>query len=210
MGNELQQQHLACQQCDALVKKPILQEGEQAHCNRCGEMLLDKKVNSIDRTFAVALAGLIIIFPAMFLPLMGVGAAGIYNEASLLDCITLMINGKFYIIAFCVFLFTVAVPVVRLVAALYICYHIKFNKIKPSLIGFFRSYHHLDSWAMLHVFLLGIVVSMYKLLQLADLSVGLGLAAFAFLLACSTLISVTLDQHFVWELLEEDNNANHS
>jgi paraquat-inducible protein A len=210
MFNTSQEQYLACKQCDTLVTKPILQEGEQAHCNRCGEIFIDKKINSINRTLAIALAGLIILFPAILLPLMGVGAAGIYNEASLLDCITLMIDSQFYIIAFCVFLFTVAVPVVRLIAAIYICYHVKFNKIKPSLIHFFRSYHYLDSWAMLHVFLLGIVVSMYKLLQLADLSVGIGLAAFAFLLACSTLISVTLDQHLIWELLEEEHVDNHS
>ena len=68
---------------------------------------------------------------------------------------------------------------------------------------FFRSYHQLDNWTMLQVFLLGIVVSIYKLLQSAELDFGIGLVAFVALLICTTLVSVTLDQHHIWERLEQ-------
>ena len=57
---------------------------------------------------------------------------------------------------------------------------------------------------MLNVFLLGIVVSMYKLLDDAELSVDYGLLAFVLLLICSTMASVTLDQHYVWQKLEKE------
>ena len=193
---------LACPQCDGLSAKPVLKEGQKAICKRCGGKVLERKRDPIRRTLAVALAGLLLLFPAMVLPLIGVSAVGLFNQASLLDCIAILIQNGYFLIAVSLFIVTIAVPIVRLLAALYISWCIRTKRITPALVHFFRWYHQLDSWTMLHVFLLGIMVSMYKLVALAELSVGLGLIAFILLLVCSTLVSVTLDKHYIWEQLE--------
>jgi paraquat-inducible protein A len=106
-------------------------------------------------------------------------------------------------IACLLFLFAIAVPIVRLTGAFYLSYCFKFNKLKPSLLNFFRAYHHLDHWAMLNVFMLAIIVSMYKLIDDTELSVNLGLLAFIFWLICSTMSAVVLDQNYIWEKLEK-------
>jgi paraquat-inducible protein A len=201
--NHRQDDLIACQQCDALFDQPTLAEGQRAECGRCGAMLFERKVNSIDRTFSLSIAGLIFLTPAIILPIMGITLAGQYHQASLLNSITVLIDKGFFMIAMLVFMFSIAVPTVRLVGAFYLSYCFKFNKIKPSLLHFFRAYHQLDSWSMLNVFMLAIVVSMYKLLDDAELTLGYGLFAFVLLLICSTLVSVTLDQHYVWEKLEQ-------
>jgi len=201
--DKISSQHLiACQQCDALFEHPHLAEGQRAECGRCGAMLFERKVNAIDRTFSLSIAGLILLTPAILLPIMGVTLAGQYHQASLLDCITALIDRGFFMIATLVFMFAIAVPTVRLLGAFYLSYCFKFNKVKPFLLHFFRAYHQLDSWSMLNVFMLAIVVSMYKLLDDTELTLGYGLFAFVLLLVCSTLVSVTLDQHYVWEKLE--------
>jgi len=115
-----------------------------------------------------------------------------------------LIDRGFFMIASLVFLFAIAVPVVRLVGALYLTYHFKFKKLKPSLLNFFRAYHHLDNWAMLNVFMLGIVVSMYKLLDDTELSVNLGLLSFILWLISSTMAASTLDQDYIWDKLEQN------
>ncbi len=194
---------IACHQCDTLLPTPFLSEGQKAFCGCCGVALFSKKKDAINRTIAVGLAGLLLLFPAIFLPIIGIGVAGIYNDASLLDCITLLINSRNYVIAFAVFMFTIAIPTVRLITALYICICIKFEREKPLLLVFFRSYHVLDTWAMIHVFFLGVVVSMYKLSSLADMTIDWGLFSLLLLLLCSTLISVTMDQHSIWHKLEQ-------
>ena len=193
---------VACHQCDSLFTTPHVKENEKAICSACGSTLFIHKKNSINRVLAISLAGLLFFLPAILLPIVGISAVGIYNDASLLNCVTLLIDGKFYIMAFAIFLFTIAIPVVRLGSALYIAAAIKFNYIRPSLLGFFRSYHILDSWTMTHVFFMGVVVSMYKLMTLADMTVDTGLLSLVSLLVCSTLVSVTMDQHFIWETLE--------
>lgn len=193
---------VACEQCDALFDKPYLKQGQLAKCNRCGCTLIERKVDSIDRSFNWSLAGLILILPAISLPIMGVTLAGQFHQASLFDCILVLIDRGFFMIACLVFLFAIAVPIVRLSGALYLAYCFKFNRLKPSLLNFFRAYHHLDHWAMLNVFMLGIVVSMYKLLDDTELSVNLGLLAFSLWLICSTMSAAALDQDYIWDKLE--------
>ncbi|TYK66546.1 paraquat-inducible protein A [Colwellia echini] len=194
---------VACQQCDALYDKPQLKQGQIAKCTRCGSTLIERKVDSINRSFYWSLAGLIFMLPAILLPIMGVTLAGQFHQASLLDCIIVLIERDFFMIACLMFLFAIAVPIVRLSGALYIAYSFKFNRLKPSLLNFFRAYHHLDHWAMLNVFMLGIVVSMYKLTDDTELSVNLGLLAFIFWLICSTMSAVALDQDYIWDKLEK-------
>lgn len=194
---------IACPLCDALCQQPETKEGQKVVCKMCGGKIYDHKVNSINRTFFIALAGLLIFLPAINLPLIGISAIGLSNQASLLDCVILFIHDGYPVIAFALFVFTVAMPLVKLGSAFYVAGSVKFNRINPSLLYFFRTYHQLDSWTMLHVFLLGIVVSMYKLVSMASLSIGLGFIAFVMLLLCSTLVSVTLDHHLIWHKLSE-------
>ncbi|MEW6990533.1 paraquat-inducible protein A [Colwelliaceae bacterium 6441] len=195
---------IACLQCDALSTLPTILPGQKVQCSCCGSTLFSRKKNPIERTLAVALSGLLLFFPAIYLPIMKVGIAGLYNEASLLDCITLLIKEDFYIIAFVLFMFTIAIPFVRLFSAFYLSYRVKREQISPALLIFFRSYHVLDSWAMNHVFFLGVIISMYKLMSMAELNVGGGLFSLLLLLLCSTIITVTLDQHYLWNMLEEE------
>ena len=71
------------------------------------------------------------------------------------------------------------------------------------MLNFFRAYHHLDNWAMLNVFMLGIVVSMYKLIDDTELTINLGLLTFSLFLICSTMASTALDQDSIWDKLED-------
>ncbi|MEM8258634.1 paraquat-inducible protein A, partial [Morganella morganii] len=44
----------------------------------------------------------------------------------------------------------------------------------------YRGYHHLREWGMLEVYLMGILVSIVKLIDMADLSLGIGLNVWLF------------------------------
>lgn len=195
---------IACQQCDALYGKPELKQGQSAKCIRCGNTMAERKVDSIERAFNWSLAGILLLMPAILLPIMGVTLAGQYHQASLLDCILVLIERGFFMIATLVFLFAIAIPIVRLFGAFYITYSFKFNKLKPSLLHFFRAFHHLDNWAMLNVFMLGIVVSMYKLTDDTELSVNMGLLAFILWLISSTMASIAIDPDYIWQRLEDE------
>ena len=84
MESYLNTKHLvACQQCDALYDKPKLKQGQHAKCSRCGSTLIERKVDSINRSFYWSIAGIILLAPAILLPIIGVTLAKQYHHASL-------------------------------------------------------------------------------------------------------------------------------
>ena len=194
---------IACKQCDGLFTLPQLKEGQKARCCHCGGTLTAFKRNSVERSTALSVAGLSLFIPAVTLPIFGISAAGNTNEASLIDSIVLAINNSDYIIAIALFMFTIAIPLVRLIMSLYIHLALRKKKNTPALRTFFRSYQHLDNWAMVHVLLLGVVISMYKLGESSELQIGTGLVSLFLLLFCSTMLSITMDHQHIWQQLDE-------
>ena len=74
----------------------------------------------------------------------------------------------------------------------------------------FRWYQHLREWGMLEVYLMGILVSIVKLIAMAELHVGVGLACFVGLLFTQVWLEVTMSRHQVWESLSgEFDDASH-
>ena len=194
-------QWFSCSDCDLLLKRKTLVEGERASCPRCKSTLEARKKDSASRTLAVAVAGLISFIPAMNLPLLGLEAVGLKNQSSLLECIESIYNSELYLVALLVSLFCIIVPLARLLIVCYLMVLVKNNR--PSHIGIrlFRYFHEWEEWGMLEVFMLGMVVALYKILGLASAIYGIGLISFASLLICATLVTQFLDEQYVWEKL---------
>lgn len=195
-----------CPTCDLIAYGGEVNIGEKATCNRCGTIVYTRKKNTIARSNAISLAGLTLLLPAATMPIVGVDKLGFFNESSVIDCIDIMLQRHFYLEAFCVFLFILVIPCIRLMCVFSITHIIKKAEPNRYVINIFRLYHQFSVWTMLHVFLLGLVVAMYKIDDLATLSIGFGLVALVLLLICSTLISVTLDEHEIWHMIEQINN----
>ncbi|MCG8672747.1 MAG: paraquat-inducible protein A, partial [Pseudomonadales bacterium] len=94
--------YTACPDCDLLLKKAQLAEGQKASCPRCGALLDSRTKNSIQRSFAVVIAGLLSFVPAISMPLLGLEAAGLKNEASLLQCVKILFDSQLYFVTFLV------------------------------------------------------------------------------------------------------------
>jgi paraquat-inducible protein A len=55
----------------------------------------------------------------------------------------------------------------------------------------------------MEVFMLGILVSVVKLIKMATIIPGVALYAFMALIFVLAAMSVTLDEHLIWEQIEE-------
>ncbi len=63
-------------------------------------------------------------------------------------------------------------------------------------------YHKADTWEMLEVFMIGILVSIFKLKDLADLSLNIGIICFAVLVLCVNALKITLDKAMIWDEID--------
>lgn len=194
----------ACPECDLLLERKKLKEAETATCPRCDCVLEKRQKDSVNRTIAVALAGLLSFIPAIYLPLLGLEAAGLSNEASLLECIETILHSELYLVAALVALFCMVFPLLRLLFALHIMVLVKTGRKSPHGMTLFRYFLEFEEWGMLEVFMLGMIVSLYKIIGLADVIFGYGFIAFMLLLLSATLVTAFVDEELVWEHLNGD------
>ena len=193
---------IACHECDLLQQIPPLPSGGKARCTRCGETLVSRKHNPLDRLLALTIAAALVLIVANTMPLMSLSAVG--REAS-----TTIIGGAIemwqqgseitaVIVAFC----AVIAPAGHVAFLLVVLLAVR-RPPAPRWVGeMLRSAHLMEPWSMTEVMMLGILVALVKIAELATVTPGLGMfaaGAFIFLLAA---IIVNFEPHDIWSRVQ--------
>jgi paraquat-inducible protein A len=197
--------YLACPECDLLLNKNAPVVGEKSHCPRCGYLLHRPRANSVVRTFALSITGLFLLLPANLLPTMGIKVLGNSHDGTLLSGAVTLFNEGMWSVAILVFLSSILFPVLNILLALLISGHLYFNRANRYLNLWLRSLQHIEEWAMLEVYLLGIIVACVKLASMAELKFGLGLTAFVLLLLVTVTLASSFDRALFWQKIEQLN-----
>ncbi|MFI8736451.1 paraquat-inducible protein A [Pseudomonas sp. NFACC19-2] len=202
------EQLVACHECDLLMRKPVLQDGESAECPRCGYELFSHRHHVVRRSLALVLTALLLYVPANFLPIMQLNLLGQTSQDTVWSGVIGLYESGMQGIAVVVFLCSMAVPLLKLLCQLLVLLSIRMDFGRSYGLLLYRIYHHMREWGMLEVYLMGILVAMVKLMDLADLSLGLGLFCFIALLLVQVWLEVTMSPHQIWEALSgEDIHA---
>jgi paraquat-inducible protein A len=192
---------LACHNCDLLteVSGPA---GSTSLCPRCGAVLYRRKRNCIDRPLAFALCGFVLFAVALSNPFLAMKSGGFIQETTLLTGIIELWKQHLYGLGSLVLATCVVIPMFQLVGLMYILVPIKLRFIAPGSILIFRTIRHLEAWAMMEVFLIGILVALVKLAKMATIIPGIAVMALVLLTIVITAAMTSLDPPWIWERLE--------
>jgi len=199
------EQLVACHECDLLMRKPVLHDGESAECPRCGYELFSHRHHVVRRSLALVLTALLLYIPANFLPIMQLNLLGQTSQDTVWSGVIGLYESGMQGIAVVVFLSSMAVPLLKLLCQLLVLLSIRIDFGRSYGLLLYRIYHHMREWGMLEVYLMGILVAMVKLMDLADLSLGLGLFCFIALLLVQVWLEVTMSPHQIWEALSGED-----
>ena len=188
----------ACPECDLLLNTALPTIGEKAHCPRCGYLLQRPRKQSIERTFALSIAGLILIFPANLMPLVGIKVLGNTRDGTLWSGVITLFEEHMWAVALLVFLSSILFPLLNIFLSLLVSAHLYFKKPNRYLADWMRWLQHIDEWAMLEVYTLGIIVACVKLASMSELKFGFGLYAFVALLIVTGMLASSLDKVLFW------------
>jgi paraquat-inducible protein A len=203
---------VGCHECDMLLRKPQLAAGDRAECPRCGFVLYSHNHQVIRRSLALVLAALLLYIPANFLPIMQINVLGQSSEDTIWSGVLSLYDagGLLKSIALVVFLCSMVIPLVKLLIQLLVLLSIRLNVGRSYGLLLYRMYHHLREWGMLEVYLMGILVSIVKLIDIASPTLDFGLACFIALLLVQVWLEVTMEPHQIWEALSgESSHASH-
>jgi len=198
--------YIACHECDLIHHLDPLPAKGAAVCIRCGAVLYKHKPNSLERTLAFAIAGLILFILANSFPFLGLKIGAQVRETTLITGIHMLyVQGMqgMQLIATLVLLTIVLVPFTQMMCLFYILLPLKFGRLPKRLPRVFRLLLSVQPWGMVEVFMVGILVSVVKLAGMAKIIPGISLYSFLALIFVLTAMTISLDSHLIWQKWEE-------
>jgi paraquat-inducible protein A len=194
---------VACHECDLLQHIPRQRQGGKARCRRCDAILHRSVRNSVDRTLALALAGLVLFIVANAFPFLSFDMQGQVTQTTLATGVIDLYRQGMWELALLVLLTSMLVPMLQLLLLLYVLLPLKIDRKPWQLAAVFRFLQRLGPWGMMEVFMLGILVSVVKLRDMAQIIPGLALWSFALLIFALAGAAAALDPEVVWERVGE-------
>jgi paraquat-inducible protein A len=200
-NNEFAFGSIACHECDLIHKVVPLGYGQSAKCTRCGAVLYRQKRDSLDRSLNFTVTGLILFALSNAFPFMTIEIEGRRQSNTLISGALEFWRSGFEGLAVIVLLMSVLLPLFTLLGMLYILLPLKLGRRPWRLRSIFRYLEVLRPWAMMEVYMLGVLVALVKLADFATVIPGLSLYAFAALIIVTAAASAALDPRIVWAKL---------
>lgn len=191
----------ACPHCDLLLQQTAIPEQYATVCPRCGYTLGKHHAGSLDKTLALTITGLFLYLPAILLPLLTLEKLGMSEAGNVLETILGLYHNDYIFVAATVMLSAVLFPAILLLLLFTVSLQLKIGKTNRLSIPFFRLALLLEEWAMVEVYLIGILVTIFKMNDTAAIVYDSGFFFFLALVFVTLGISAICDHHLFWNLL---------
>jgi paraquat-inducible protein A len=193
---------IACPDCDLLHRRQELPTGGHAACSRCGARLYRKPWNSIESTLVMAITALILLVVANCSPFMSFQLHGRVQEAHIITGVFELYAENLWALAGVILFVSIVAPALTLLLLLYITLPLYLDRVPPGLVLVYRVYDGIRAWGMIGIYMLGALVAINKLSELATTPVGAGFWALVALMFVAGPAQARLDPQILWDRLE--------
>jgi paraquat-inducible protein A len=180
----------------------VLKPGERAKCARCGYVLSVCFEDPYARAGSYSVAALVVLAIAFSFPFLSIAAAGVTSSMTLVQTVVYLARYGADGIAILVSIFVIAVPVVMLVFIILLAFTLRASRFPSWLLSPTRWLFHLNAWAMVEVFAIGVIVSLVKLAAMAKVSLGPAFWAYLAFTVLFLLAFASMDRLAVWRDIE--------
>lgn len=201
--NAASERWVACHDCDLLHRLGEMPEGATARCRRCGGMLRKRRPRSIERTLALAMGAAILFAVANSFPFLSFDMKGQETQTTLITGVKDLWQQDKPELAGLVLLTIFLAPLLQISILLYVLVPLHSNRVPWQMARAFRLLRRVEPWSMMEVFMIGILVAVVKLMDMAQIVPGLALWAFVLLFLLISGAVASLDPQEVWERIEE-------
>jgi paraquat-inducible protein A len=170
------------------------------HCPRCHASLHLRKPDSLQRTVALTIGAVILYFPANLLPVLRVEStlSGTRQSTIISGVVQFWQEGD-YPVALIIFIASVMIPVLKVLAILVLCLGAHFGYWPRPLTHLYRITEYIGRWSMVDVFVVAILVGVVQLGSVITINAGEGAFAFAGVVVLTMLASHSFDPRLIWD-----------
>jgi len=194
---------IVCEQCDLPQVETPLESGGKAFCSRCGNVLYRLQPDGLRRSLIFSLTAAALFLISNSFQIVTIDSQGLSNSTTLLEAADRLIKDGIPSIAVLVFATTFLMPALEIMALIYLLLPLHFGRLPPGLPLAFRLVHLVKPWAMIEVFMLGLLVTISKLNALATVQPDIGLFSFVLLMFVVTVASANFDARSFWKQVDE-------
>ena len=192
---------IACHECGTVHRLPPMADDTSACCRACGATIYIRFDHSVSRTLALYLAALAFVLVANSFPILTMSIEGQRNAATILDSATALYREGMWPLAIAIALAGIVMPLIKILGMIAILLPLHLG-LRPSwLVAGFRFVDRIQTWAMMEVYLLGVIVAYVKLQDLARVEIGIAAIAFVATIVLLAAADARFDPHTIWRRL---------
>ncbi|MDN2673827.1 paraquat-inducible protein A [Janthinobacterium sp. SUN026] len=193
---------LPCHACGLVA--PPLGKGRHLACARCGTALHVRKPDSINRTWALLIAAMILYIPANLLPVMVTQSLFGAQDDTIMSGVVLFWTSGSKGLAIIIFIASVVVPMLKLgVLALLAFTAQRRSRWRPrQRTILYRMVEFIGRWSMLDIFVVTLTVALVRFKSLAVITAGPGALAFGAVVVLTMLAAMQFDPRLIWDPID--------
>lgn len=195
---------MVCHECDLLVKIPYIKEGNSVYCPRCKGVLIKHFRRRLLPSLLISLSGLLLFFPANFLPIMTLSILGNNGENTMVKGVFRLAHDGYWWMAALVLFCSILVPLIKFLLVFFVSFRAYFRIWGMDVIYALRMHKKLEAWGMLDVYLIAILLSYIKLMDMGDIVIDIGLFCFISFLLMDILVTTRFEPREIWHRMQKE------
>ncbi len=198
---------IACHECDLLLQEIAVPPGKAACCPCCGTTLYRNLPDSINRSLALTIGSAVLFLLANAFPILGINLQGNGNAVTLLQAVHDLWKQEMHLVASLTCVTAVLVPALELSIMLYLLVPLYLGRVPVGVAMVMRLLQTIKPWGMVEVFMLGILVSLVKLVQDFKIIPGVALWSFGGLTLLLAALASSFNPRDIWLHLDKDRDG---
>lgn len=196
-----------CDECALTINLPIVETSQKAQCPRCAFVLTAYHENAIERILVFSFSALIFLSLSLTFEFLSFTSNGLENKFTLINSVEVLIEHHYFSLAVIEVITIFVIPLLILFGLIYLCLALLSDRIPAKGRSILKVVLALLPWSMVEIFLIGALVSLIKILSMADIHLGLSFYAFVMFALFMTLVVLHFDKHQFTQLLNNHDNS---
>ncbi len=204
MSNPLNNNTIQCHECGLTIQIGTLPHRHRALCPRCGHKLTEYRTDAGEKILALAISALVFLLLAMPFDFIAFNAAGQSQVISIPDSLQILFENHYWSLAVLLALVIMVLPAIVILCCIYLVICKQLDKRPGHVIKVLKLLYGVLPWSMAEIFLIGVLVSLIKIVSMADINLGFSFYAFIAFVFCKTAMLLHMDKHqfYAWFDLE--------
>ncbi|MFJ4142518.1 paraquat-inducible protein A [Pseudomonas sp. NPDC089734] len=179
---------------------------DATQCPRCDSPVHRRKPDSIARTWAFLIAGLIFYIPANVLPVMYTTMLGNSSQNTIMSGVIEFFKSGSWDIALLIFIASVVVPCVKflVLGMLLITCQRRSRWAMLERARLYRFIELIGYWSMLDVLVVALVASLVQFRELSTIEPMIGILFFGLVVVMTMFAAMSFDPRLIWDAEVED------